>query len=71
VRTLRVFLGSGANLSRAADEMLLRCNSMTYRLERVRELTGLDYRNPQETLALQLGLLALEKEEGPDETEHP
>ena len=71
VRTLRVFFASGANLSRVADGLLLHRNSMTYRLERVRELTGLDYRDPRATFARQLGLLALEKEEEPDETEHP
>ena len=71
VRTLRVFFASGTNLSRAADGLLLHRNGMTYRLERVRELNGLDYRDPRATFAMQLGLLALEKEEEPDETEHP
>ena len=71
VRTLGVFFASGANVSRAADRLLLHRNSMNYRLERVRELTGLDYRDHRASLALRLGLLALEKEEEPDETEHP
>jgi DNA-binding PucR family transcriptional regulator len=60
----------GANSSEAADRLLLHRNSIPYRLERVRELTGLDYRDYRARLAMQLGLLAIDKEE-PDETEHP
>jgi DNA-binding PucR family transcriptional regulator len=71
VRTLRVFFASGTNASETADRMLLHRNSIPYRLERVRELTGLDYRDHRARLALRLGLLALENEEEPDETEHP
>jgi purine catabolism regulator len=70
VRTLRVFFASGTNASATADRMLLHRNSIPYRLERVRELTGLDYRDYRARLAIQLGLLAIDKEE-PDETEHP
>ena len=71
VRTLEVFFASGSNASETADRMLLHRNSIPYRLERVRQLTGLDSKHHRARLALQLGLLALEKEEEPDETEHP
>ena len=70
VRTLRVFFASGSNSSEAADRLLLHRNSIPYRLERVMALTGLDYRDYRARLAIQLGLLAIDKEE-PDETEHP
>jgi DNA-binding PucR family transcriptional regulator len=70
VHTLWVFFASGANSSEAADRLLLHRNSIPYRLERVRELTGLDNRDYRARLAMQLGLLAIDKEE-PDETEHP
>lgn len=60
----------GANSSEAADRLLLHRNSIPYRLERVMALTGLDYRDYRARLAIQLGLLAIDKEE-PDETEHP
>jgi DNA-binding PucR family transcriptional regulator len=70
VHTLWVFFASGANSSEAPDRLLLHRNSIPYRLERVRALTGLDYRNYRARLAMQLGLLAIDKEE-PDETEHP
>ena len=72
VRTLSVFFASGSNVSRAADGLLLHRNSMNYRLERVRELTGLDYRDDRARLAMQLGLLAIgEKRRTKHEDEHP
>jgi len=71
VRTLRVFFASGANVSKAADRLLLHRNSMTYRLERVSELTGLGFRDHRVRLAMQLGLLAIGKERSTnDEDEH-
>ena len=70
VRTLRAYFAAGANASEAADRMFLHRNSMLYRLERIRKLTGLDLKDPDANLALRLGLLALEKGE-PDEVEHP
>lgn len=67
VRTLTVFFECSENASEAADRLFLHRNSVPYRLERVRELTGLDYRDNLDRLALRLGLLALgsegEKEE--------
>ena len=71
VRTLRAYFTAGANASEAADRMFLHRNSMLYRLERIQKLTGLDLKDPDASLALRLGLLALEKGEEPDEVEHP
>lgn len=61
LRTLRAFFECGENVSRAAEALFLHRNSVPYRLERVRELTGLDYRDHDQRLALELGLLALEE----------
>jgi len=58
VRTLRVFFAANANASEAADRLYLHRNSLPYRLARVQDLTGLDLKDPQARLALQLGLLA-------------
>jgi DNA-binding PucR family transcriptional regulator len=55
----------------AVDRMFLHRNSLLYRLERIQGLTGLDLKYPGVALALQLGLLALDKGAEPDETEHP
>ncbi|MBA3792408.1 MAG: helix-turn-helix domain-containing protein [Rubrobacter sp.] len=63
VRTLRVYFACGSNASSAADRLFLHRNSMIYRLERIRELTGLELRDHRVALALQLGLLATEKGE--------
>ena len=71
VRTLRAYFAAGANASEAADRMFLHRNSMLYRLARIQRLTGLDLKDSRAALALQLGLLALEKGEEVDEAEHP
>lgn len=63
IRTLDVFFDRSENASETADRLFLHRNSVPYRLERVRELTGLDYRDNMDRLALRLGLLALQEEE--------
>ena len=70
VKTLRTFFAAGANASEAADRLFLHRNSLAYRLERIGKLTGLDLKEPGQALALQLGLLVLQRGE-PDEDEHP
>ena len=70
VKTLGTYFAAGANASEAADRLFLHRNSMAYRLERVGKLTGLDLREPRAALALQLGLLSLERGET-DEDKHP
>ncbi len=72
VRTLRAYFAAGANASEAADQMFLHRNSMLYRLARIQNLTGLDLKEPEVRLALQLGLLAIDAEERSydDEAEH-
>ena len=71
VRTLRVYFAAGANASEAADRLFLHRNSLLYRLERITNLTGLDLKDHRVALALQLGLLAVEKGEARHEVEHP
>ena len=70
VLTLRVYFATGGNASEAADRLFLHRNSMLYRLERIQKLTGLDLKDDRVALALQLGLLAIERGER-DATEHP
>lgn len=64
VRTLRVYFACGANASEAADRLFLHRNSLLYRLSRAEALTGLDFKDPRVRLALELGLLATQEEEG-------
>lgn len=63
VHTLMVFFETNANASEAAEKLFLHRNSMAYRLDRVGQLTGLDLKDPEVRLALQLGLLASETSE--------
>lgn len=70
VRTLQVYFACGANASLAADRLFLHRNSMLYRLDRIRSLTGLELRDHRVALALQLGLLAIERGD-PDATQRP
>ncbi len=70
VRTLSVYFDTGANASEAAERLFLHRNSLLYRLERIQKLTGLDLRESESRLILQLGLLALSRGER-DETKHP
>jgi DNA-binding PucR family transcriptional regulator len=70
VLTLKTYFAAGGNASEAADRLFLHRNSMLYRLERIQKLTGLDLKDDKVALALQLGLLAIERGER-DATEHP
>jgi purine catabolism regulator len=70
VKTLTVYFDTGTNASETADRLFLHRNSLLYRLERIQELTGLDLKEPEARLALQLGLLAIRKGEK-DEAQHP
>lgn len=70
VRTLTVYFETGANASKTSDRLFLHRNSLLYRLERIQELTGLDLRDHESRLTLQLGLLALSRGES-DETKYP
>src|SRR5215217_5611395 len=64
VLTLKTYFSAGGNASEAADRLFL------HRLERIQMLTGLDLKDDRVALALQLGLLAIERGER-DATEHP
>jgi DNA-binding PucR family transcriptional regulator len=63
IRTLRVYFAANANVSEAADRLYLHRNSLSYRLARVQDLTGLDLKDHRARLALQLGLLAIRRKE--------
>ena len=72
IRTLRTFFAANANASEAADRLYLHRNSLPYRLSRIQKLTGLDLKDHQARLALQLGLLAITTERSTeDEDERP
>jgi DNA-binding PucR family transcriptional regulator len=56
VDTLRAYIEGNFSIARAARAMHLHSNTVIYRLERVRELTGRDPRDPRDVVFLALSL---------------
>ncbi len=56
IHTLEVYFENNANLSQAAEVLFIHRNTLTYRLERVAEICGIDLHNPETRLATQLAL---------------
>ncbi|MBA3530693.1 MAG: helix-turn-helix domain-containing protein [Ardenticatenales bacterium] len=55
--TLQLLLEHGGNISATAKAMHLHRNSMAYRLERIRDIAGLDPTQPNDAFALRLALM--------------
>jgi sugar diacid utilization regulator len=51
--TIEAYVGAGRVATEAARRMHLSVRALTYRLERIRELTGLDPTNPEDAFVLQ------------------
>ncbi len=51
-RTLRVYVECGGNLATTADRLFLHRNSVTYRLQRIHDLSGIDPRDGRSRLLL-------------------
>lgn len=58
IDTLDAYLSHGGALAEAADDLGIHRNTLSYRLQRIRDLTGRDISNPQHRLMLQVALLA-------------
>jgi len=56
VPSLAVYLQEHGNASRAAQELFIHRNTLAYRLDRIRELLGVDVNDPEARLALHLAL---------------
>jgi purine catabolism regulator len=54
--TLAVFFAENANASQAAKSLHVHRNTLSYRLQRIAEITGLDLDDPEARLALQVAL---------------
>lgn len=57
LETLAVFLQKGQNITATAKTLAIHRNTMQARLDRIQELTGLDFHNPEELEALGLSIL--------------
>lgn len=58
IKTLDAYLSAGGALSEAAASLGIHRNTLSYRLQRIGELTGRDLGQPRERLLLQVALLA-------------
>ena len=58
INTLEAYLTAGGALSEAAASLGVHRNTLSYRLQRIGELTGRDLSQPQERLLLHVALLA-------------
>jgi DNA-binding PucR family transcriptional regulator len=58
IGTLRTFFAARSSPTLAAKQLHLHRNSLLYRLQRIRELTGLDFEDPETRLALEVALRA-------------
>ncbi|MCT9931656.1 helix-turn-helix domain-containing protein [Planotetraspora sp. A-T 1434] len=56
VRTLAAYFGAGGSLSRTADVLHIHVNTVTQRLDRVGQLLGADWQEPERSLEIQLAL---------------
>lgn len=56
METIIAYFGHHGNVSQTAEALYIHRNTLSYRLDRIQELTGQDLENPDERLALQLAL---------------
>lgn len=56
IDTLDAYFEQSSNISQTARVLFIHRNTLTYRLERIAEITGLDLDNPETMLTLQLAL---------------
>lgn len=56
LRTLEAYFDNNANLSKAAEALFVHRNTLMYRMERIKEISGLDFNHNETRLAVQLAL---------------
>lgn len=56
IATLEAYFNNQGNLSKTADELFIHRNTLSYRMQRITEISGLDFSNPDTTLAVQIAL---------------
>jgi len=60
VLTLSTYFRCNGNLKKVSEELFTHYNTVVYRLEKIREITGLDLDDPDDRLNLQIGLKVAE-----------
>lgn len=56
VKTLRAYLRAGCNKRQTAADLFVHLNTVKYRLQKIGELTGVDFNNTDDVLNLHVGL---------------
>jgi len=56
IKTLEIYFDHNGVLSQAAEALFIHRNTLSYRMERIAEITGLDIHNTETRLAVQLAL---------------
>jgi hypothetical protein len=62
LRTLRLYVNNQQNAIRTAGDLFIHRSTMNYRLERIKALTGIDFKDPSRMLYLSISLNLLYKE---------
>jgi purine catabolism regulator len=56
LETLEAYYQNGGNLSQTAETLFIHRNTLSYRLDRIREICNLDLNHPDTSLAMQIAL---------------
>ena len=57
ILTLSTYLDRNQNLTKTAQELFIHYKTAAYRIDRIAEITGIDFDNPNEVLAVRIGLI--------------
>nr|WP_294468377.1 PucR family transcriptional regulator [uncultured Sellimonas sp.] len=57
ITTLKAYLKNNQNLSRTAQELYVHYKTAAYRIEKITKITGMDFDNSSEMLAVRIGLV--------------
>jgi purine catabolism regulator len=56
LETVRVYFASGGNLKRVSEVLFTHYNTIIYRINRIRDIYGIDLRDPETAFNFQLAL---------------
>ena len=57
ILTLKTYLEHNQNLTKTAQDLYIHYKTAAYRIERISQITGIDFDNPNEVLSVRIGLV--------------
>ena len=57
IMTLKTYLDKNQNLSKTAKSLYVHYKTAAYRIEKIEKITGIDFNNANEVLAVRIGLI--------------